>query len=462
MELVPSSRFGGASPTVQQASALHDIAATLQGVALSRDGRIATYELNVTNNSGATVGFLAYAASSKAAAPATYSTTLVPAFSSLAVTLDVTLPPRARADRVIFELRGENLRLSLDAAVPAKTGSSWRRALAAACGLIVVALAIAGSALKPHVVALAAPSSVVAGQPFGVAYASRGPANVSYTIETPDGLQVRSGTLDQRSDSFAAQVPVAPATQAYDVRVVAANRFGVDARQTRILAMPAAKTRVITAPAVARQQPAAPQATPSSVLTLAHDTVSGGKPIVAHFLAGAATGTARLIDQNGATRATALLRSDGSAILVAPVVPVDQEFRVAVQVQKGNYALESDAGVLVKANGRKTPAGSVPPAHANADPNSPFAIGSAPVHAGSPLPITVLRHERGLRIALTGPAGNEISAVNVPSAAHSVDLKIPRAARAEDDLLLATFTRGSAQETVVQPVHVMLADGTSK
>lgn len=245
MELVPSSRFNGASPVVQQASSLHDIAATLQGVALSRDGRIATYELNVTNNSGATVGFLAYAGSSNAAAPVTYSTTLVPAFSSLAVTLDVTLPPRARADRVIFELRGENLRLSLDAALPEKTGSFWRRALAAACGLSVVALAIAGSALKPHVVALAAPSSVVAGQPFAVAYASRGPANVSYTIETPDGLQVRSGTLDQRSDSFAAQVPVAATTQAYDVRVVAANRFGVDARQTRILAIPAAKTRVI-------------------------------------------------------------------------------------------------------------------------------------------------------------------------------------------------------------------------
>lgn len=82
MELVPSSRFGGTPPTLQQASALHDIAATLHGVALSRDGRIATYELNVTNNSGATVGFLAYAASAKAAAPNAYSTTLVPAFSS--------------------------------------------------------------------------------------------------------------------------------------------------------------------------------------------------------------------------------------------------------------------------------------------------------------------------------------------------------------------------------------------
>jgi hypothetical protein len=342
------------------------------------------------------------------------------------------------------------------------------------------------------VFALGAPETVRAGSPFSVAYALGHATDAEYSVETPDGMQVRRGKLEPGSGAFTLRLPTAALSSGYDVSILAHGRFGSDARTTHVVAL-----GTETKPA----GPPAPVARLDDV-ALENDSVKGGDPIAIDYRANSRTGSVRLIDELGTVRAEALLRSDGRSVIVAPYVDADQDFRVVIDVEHGpghaqaevpvrvlrslpDAVAQSDApranaapGVAVvtdqglqDAPSVSSPSGnssagtpSVSSAGASSDSagapsisspadNSPFAV--APVQAaGQSILVQIVRHEPDLHVALMGSSGTELVGQDVAADESSVVLAAPEHPPTGRMAIVATFTKGFGQETVVRPISL--------
>ncbi len=436
----------------------------MRAIALNAKTRCATYELMVANETSAPVATFAYAA--EAPQPGglmTWNAIVVPPFSAIAITVDVTVPRRGRAPRVVAELHGEEAQLTLDADPPSLHARGLaRRATLVASALFLLALggaSVAGT--KTQVFALGAPETVRAGAPFSVAYAVGHATDAEYTVETPDGMQVRRGKLEPGSGAFTLRLPAAPVSSGYDVSIFARGRFGSDTRTAHVVALGTEPARGRLAPAVRLDG-----------VALENDSVKGGDPIAIDYRTNSRTGSVRLIDELGTVRAEALLRSDGRSVLVAPYVDADQDFRVSIDVERGTGHAQAEVPVRVlrglpDAIGRSDPpragpaAGAlVPPGEAAADvaeatppDNSPFAV--APVQAsGRSIAVQIVRHEPDLHIALMGTSGTELEGVDVAPDQQSVVLPALEHLPTGRLAIVATFTKGFGQETVVRPIRL--------
>jgi hypothetical protein len=428
------------------------IASDLHAIGVDRKRKFATYELLVANETISPVAAFAYAVGAAANSMMSWSTITVPPFASIAVTLDVPLPRAGRKQRVVVELHAEDAHLTLDAEPP----SAVRRALSLrSLAVGAVALAATGGILaygfaQPRILALAAPKTVTAGKPFNVAYVLTDASNANYLIETPQGFQVRSGTLDHRTGSIAVTLPDASELHSYDLRVSASNRFGADSRITRIAALPAPPS---PPPAVA--MPKNGRLLPDVVLSSGE--ITGGQPIGVSYVAGA-NADVLLIDQTGKVVGKALLDSSGKTVIATPPVQVDQPFKVVVKAHEGNSTVESAASLVVKATRPdETPpldqsGAPAPQAGIAVEGDLPFAVASPVVKGGELLRVAIVQHEEGLRIALTTQAGSEVGASEVAVNQDSVAIRTPKVAKRTEFLIIATFRRGVSQETVVRPI----------
>jgi hypothetical protein len=457
---------------------LGEVAGALHAIALDEKTRCATYELLVANETPNPLATFAYASEApRIGNIITWNAIVVPPFSAIAITVDVTLPRRGSAPRVVAELHGEEAQLTLDADPPNRHARGLaRRATLLASALFLLALggaSVAGT--KTQVFALGAPETVRAGSPFSVAYALGHATDAEYSVETPDGMQVRRGKLEPGSGAFTLRLPTAPLSSGYDVSIMAHGRFGSDARTTHVVAL-GTETKPAGRPApVARLDDVA----------LENDSVKGGEPIAVDYRANSRTGSVRLIDELGTVRAEALLRSDGRSVLVAPYVDADQDFRVVIDVEHGpghaqaevpvrvlrslpDSIAQSDAprtsaptGVPVVVGENAQPGGPAtqtaqgapgnsPTVDASAD-NAPFAV--APVQAaGQSIVVAIVRHEPDLHVALMGSSGTELVGQDVAADETSVVLAAPEHPPTGRMAIVATFTKGFGQETVIRPI----------
>jgi hypothetical protein len=447
---------------------LGEIAGALHAVALDEKTRCATYELLVANETPAPLATFAYASEApRLGNLITWNAIVVPPFSAIAITVDVTVPRRGRAPRVVAELHGEEAQLTLDADPPNRHARGLaRRATLAASAVFLLALggaSIAGT--KTQVLALGAPETVRAGSPFSVAYALGHATDAEYRIETPDGMQVRRGKLEPGSGAFTVRLPTAPVSSGYDVNILAHGRFGSDERTTHVVALGTDTKPNHPAP-VARL----------NAVALENDSVKGGDPIAVDYQTNSRTGSVRLIDEQGTVRAEALLRSDGRSVLVAPYVDADQDFRVVIDAERGTGHAEAEVPVRVlrslpdsvgsadaprpgavpaiapvgagaaSAGAADAPAGAAIPSD-----NAPFTV--APVQAaGQSITVTILRHEPDLHIALMGSSGTELVGQDVAPDEASIVLAAPDHPPTGRLAIVATFTKGFGQETVVRPI----------
>jgi hypothetical protein len=430
----------------------------LRSIAVDRRRRLATYELLVANETISPVAAFAYAVGTSTSMMS-WSTITVAPFASVAVTLDVPLPRNRRKQRVVVELHAEDAHLTLDAETPVPPRSLRVKALALAGAVAapLVAAAVIGYALaQPRILALGTPKAVIAGRPFNLAYALAGVSGGNYTIETPQGFQVRRGVLDRRSGSVALNLPDSDELRAYDVHVTVANRFGSDSRIARITALPP--------PATPPPLPTpGPGANSLPDIALSSPSVSGGQPVgVSYPLGGAAAADVVLMDQAGKVAGKALLDQSGRAVLLTPAVAADQTFKVEIHAHEGNSTVDSSAPLIVKAGrpddfaaspdqGTSVP----PPAGIAVEGDLPFALASPVVRSGDLIRIAVVRHEDGLRIALTTVAGSEIAATDVAPSQDSIALRAPKVPAKAEYLIVATFRRGVSQETVVRPITLV-------
>jgi len=435
-----------------------DVAADFQPTGAG-DDRHATYELLVSNETAAPLATFAYALDEPGnRRQMTWNAIVVPPFSAIAIEIDVAIPRRRRMPRVVAEVFANEAQLTLDAPPPLARRLARRFTAAISTGLLLALGAGAFAATRPRVMALAAPDSVPAGTSFSVAYALAATTDGHYTVETPDGLQIRRGSLRGGAGAFTVALPERPLASGYDVRVWADGRFGGTDRTTHVLAQ-ARPSR--PAPAVRPQQAVAPVRLGS--LTLQREIVHGGESIVVTYPATANAGVVRLIDGLGTVRAEALLSHRGESILVAPHVEADQDFRIVATVERGRGRDEVTAPVtILHAPPRRGVTG--PASVALAAPGTPDmpaadgATGVAPIAVdpvqlrGRGIVVRIDRYERKLHVALMGTSTEEIVGANVGPSDRMVVLTPPSEIAQARYEIVATYATGLGQETLIRPI----------
>ncbi len=431
-----------------------DVAAALRPTGSNGTPRRATYELLVANDTPAPLATFTYAVAAPGSrSPITWNAIVVPPFSAIAIEIDIAIPRRCRMPHVVTELVGEQAQLTVDAP-PERNARAFPRSFtlgAAALALVAIgAGSIAQS--RPRVLALAAPPAVRAGTPFSVAYAFAGAVGGQYVVETPDGLQVRRGSLPDGAGAFTVALPTTVHSSGYDVRVWARGRFGSDERTTHVVIVAGRAARAATP----RRE--VPRALRLGALALERDVVRGGESIVVAYRASDDRGIVRLIDGLGTVRAEALLTPRGRSILAAPHVDTDQDFRIVATAERGTARDEESVPVTILHAVKptapppvlRTPAPAVAVV-AVAKTAAPIAVAREQV-AGRGIVVRIDRYEKNLHVALLGASSEEIVGSDVAPGESSVVLTPSGvSARARYDVV-ATYTTGFGQETLVRPI----------
>jgi hypothetical protein len=309
-----------------------EIAGDVRLLERSDRDRTATYEVLVSNGTLGPLAAFAYAVEAgrgpgRGPGRMTWNAIVVPPLSAIAVEIEIAIPRRGRAPRVVAEVHAEDAQLTLDSAPalarfsPAKirTFAAGAVALVLACGTLV---GVAGA--RPRVAALAAPPAIAPGSEISVAYALANASGGEYTIEEPNGLQVRRGTVRPGSGAFTVALPENPPAGGYDLHLFAHGRLGSDERSTHLALLPPPSDDSHARPGVRIAK-----------LSLGSDTVMAGTPIIVAYRTAAHTGSVRLIDEYGTVRAEALLSRSGTSILAAPLVDADQDLRIVVTTERG-------------------------------------------------------------------------------------------------------------------------------
>ncbi len=438
----------------------------------------ATYELLISNQTGLPLAAFAYGVGRPTAAGRLrWNTITVPALTSVAVPIGIDLPKRGSLRRVVAELHTDCAQLVVDAPPPRRglPAAVWRSGLAMA-GVLLAALGATGYAYeRPRVTALAAPAHVRAGQAFDVAY-SFGPgiSHASYSVAGADGRDVAHGTANPHGGDLSLTLPARDGNERYDVRVQGDGPLGSAARSAGVVAM---------VPVPVYHAPVAAPTVRLDAVSLEHDVVQGGRPIVVHVDSNATVGTVKLLDQDGTERAAALLGPNGSTILIAPFVDSDQDFRVVIDARRGTAAAEKQLPVRIarqdamippvdgpapQADGTfpqtqsgiaGAPAGSqAAPAGAHSESvvagGDPISLPKTVYRNGEPVIVNVSRSVANLRVLMLDGSGQAVQAVDVAPDETQVALTPPPVSTDSHFTIVASYSRGPSEESIIHSVLV--------
>ncbi len=490
---------GGTSLTLPSG----EIVGELRPVSLD-PGHSATYELAVANGTPMPLATFAYAALRPNGARVFWSSAMVPPESTISIPIEIPIRTQHWPERVVAELHTGSAHLTIDAGPPpGRTGGPALAQVAALClaTLLVVLGTIGYFCERPQIGALAAPDAVEGGKPFSVAYALTGASNAQYSIDSPSGKEVSNGILSAKDGSFTIALPADRTALGYDVHVIARNALGSDSRATHIVALPV------------DTQSGDVKLTAS----LRRSTVNSGDQVVVNYSTSATDGSIELVDQQGTVHAETLLNPGGSSILIAPTVDRGQDYRIVLRATRGNSTREkllslrikpgtpapaiALGGALVPAidgippptvpapaptvlptgiepNAANAQSAPNPPAAANApgtltvapnDSNAqiinippqentpvsePFSLSSKTINSGATFAVKILHDERQMHVALMDMTGDEITGADVARGQRTVSLTAPHVPKPDKYLVVATFTDGFGQETVVRPLTI--------
>jgi hypothetical protein len=228
-------------------------------------------------------------------------------------------------------------------------------------------------------------------------------------------------------------------------------------------------SRAQAEPLAAAMAPPAQRGTLIAAASLEKPIVPAGQPIIVNYRVADPTGDVRLIDDRGTVRATALLTSGGSSILLAPQVNVEEDFRVAIDVEAGTRREESELPVRVEAAraeaGRlelasaSEPGQMAPPTIAEersaVRSGRPFVLSQRSVVSGKSLWLTVVRHVSDMRATMLDQDGNEVTSVNIDRKANRVELKTPPGLFPELYTVDVSYIDAAGQEHAVTPITIL-------
>jgi hypothetical protein len=371
-------------------------------------------------------------------------------FSAIAMQIPVRVQDFGSFERAVAEIAGEDVHYVVEAAAPPQRSRRPIFIVALAAALIFGALAIAGASafagMMPRIAAFAVPPMALTGTTVAAEYDALGVGTIAYQVLAPDGHRVAGGTLADRSGSIPIALAPSSDSGAYTLQMTMQGLFG-SAKEIRVLNAVPPKMRggariadIAVNPVVAKP----------------------GQAVNVGYAASGDGGYVRLVGSDGTIWAQKPFSPQGMTQFTVPTVDTTREMRVVLHVTKGRSAAESSAGLLVAttaaAKGTDTPqtvAGDDNPSAATDESdNGTFEVLTRTVQSGGAIHVRILSPRNGMRIALTDTQSREVTGVNVGADAETVTLKAPSVTVAARYTVVANFTDGFGQESIVQPVIV--------
>ncbi|MGZ3563003.1 MAG: hypothetical protein ACXVAS_14305 [Vulcanimicrobiaceae bacterium] len=417
--------------------------------------KMAAYSLQIMNNSNSPLLCRIWAVSRSGAAELAYPLAIeVAPFSVKSTNIPVRMDEFESFERAVAELVGDGVHCTVEAAVPVTKKKRGFYPMIAAAGFVTALGVLATTAFgmsMPRISALAAPPTASTGTTVEAEYSASGLGRLSYVIAAPDGRRVQEGTLDERSGSIPIAIPASEDPGAYTLQVTMQGPLGIDKEVRVVNSVPPkvidrsnAQIRDISvSPVVAR---------PGQTIRIADDAAGNG-------------GYVRLVGADGAVWAQKPFSHEGTTEFAVPAVPSSRQMRVLLRVTKGQSAAETSAGLIVAAAEQQSPAAKPAPstqAYSEAKPdsaadgyaNGTFQVETASVKSGGTIHVRILSPRNGMRLALTDTQSREITGVNVGVDQEMVALRAPNAQTATRYIVVASFTDGFGQESIVQPIIV--------
>jgi hypothetical protein len=291
------------------------------------------------------------------------------------------------------------------------------------------------------------PPQTLAGTMVSADYDASGAGRLSYTVTAPDGRRLQGGELADRSGSLRVAIPASNDPGAYTLQMVLAGPLGT-AKETRVL-----NTLAVRGPGSAQIQDV--NVTPA--------VAKPGQKIDVSYAAAGDGGYVRLLSADGTIWAQEPFSHAGQTQLVVPSVPSLREMRVLVHVNRGRSVAQSMAGIAVAGLVTRTDAdvaiagddeNGAAAAGASANENGTFEVLTPTVKSGGTIRIRIISPRNGMRIALNDSQSHEVTGLNVGAEADVVTLGAPAVTIPTRYTVVASFTDGFGEESVVQPVTV--------
>jgi len=448
-EIVSSAQFGSGSAVQTLAGSVSAFFALAE---FDRRRGVATYALRVVNRTSCAVICRTWVVTRSGDALLAYPALFeVAPLSSGATRVPLWLRDFGSFDRAITEVVGDGVRCIVEAPAPARRnrkGVYGAAASIAAAALIFSAGAVALiHATMPRISAFAVPPEAIAGTTVRAEYDAAGAGKLSYSVIAPDGRRVQGGSLG----NFSGSIPVAIASSndpgAYTLRMTITGPLGA-ATETRVLNTIAAKI---------------PAAAQIDSIAVTPAVAKPGETVAVDYAAAGDSGYVRLQGTDGTIWQQRPFSHAGHTAFVIPPLKSLGEMRVVLHVTKGRTAAESMAGLAVLADqdsaiGASSPiAGDDNPASsgaANADENGTFEVLTPNVQSGGSIRVRIISPRSGMRVALTDLQSHEISGVDIGPETSAVSLRAPVVTEATRYTVVASFTDGFGQESVVAPVTI--------
>jgi hypothetical protein len=413
----------------------------------------ATYALRVVNRSRSALVCRTWVITGKGEAVVAYPVLFeIKPFSTTAT--EIPLWPRDfdSFDRAVAEVAGEGVHCIVEATAPVAKAPRRSYAIAAAAsvavGLFAIVLAAVLRGQVPRIAAFAVPPMALTGTTIEAEYGVFGIGKLSYIVTAPDGRRLQGGPLTDRSGSIPVAIPAANDPGAYTLAMMMDGPLGT-AKEVRVLnAIP---------PRVAGSA----QITDISINPV---VAKPGQAVTVAYAASGDSGYVRLLDDNGTVWAQKPFTRDGQTEFVVPPLGNGREMRVLLHVVKGRSAAESTAGLVIASSSNVAlndaaqvdgdDSSGVAAGVDDSGANGTFALAVRRVHSGQPISVRILSPRNGMRISLTDPQSGEVSGVDVGAQSETVTLQAPAVSQPTHYTVVANFTDGFGQESVVEPITV--------
>ncbi len=350
-------------------------------------------------------------------------------------------------ERAIAEVAGDGVHCIVEAPAPPRVRPQRRYAAGGAvlAGFLALALVFgAWHAAVPRIGAFVIPPEALAGTTVQAEYGVSGSGRLSYAVTAPDGKTVQAGGLGDRSGSIPIAIPTVDTPGAYAIRMQLAGPLGT-ASETRILTAIPQRGRSVAQIQAVSVKPAA--AKPGETISVAYAAAGDG-------------GYVRLLGTDGTVWAQRPFSHSGQAKFVVPSVPNLHEMRVVLHVTQGRSSAQTMAGLAVLGDDTAIDAPIAgddnPNSSANTigDANGTFQVIARSVKGGTPIRIRILSPRNGMRIVLTDPQSREVASADVGAESDVVTLPAPHVTVPTRYTVVAAFTDGFGQESIVQPITI--------
>lgn len=416
---------------------------------------VATYALRVVNRTKSALVCRTWVITSNGEAVLAYPALFeIEPYSTSATQVPVWPKDFGAFDRAVAEVVGNGVHCLVEAAAPVLRKPTRTYALVAgtslAAGTIALISALALRGAVPRIAAFAVPPQALAGTTVQAEYSAFGSGRLSYIVTAPDGRRIQGGPLDDRSGSIFVAIPPGSSPGAYVLRMAMDGPLG----STN-------ETRVINA------VPSTTQAASIADINVHPLVAKPGQRVSVAYSAAADGGYVRLVDSEGTIWAQAPFSRDGTTNLAVPPISGAREMHVLLHVTKGRSAAQSVAGFLIAAmptarlaaSGQQIVGDDDPTlgaANDNAsDANGTFAVATRTVRGGGAISVRILSPRNGMHIGLTDGQSHEITGTDVGADADVITLRAPAVSVATRYTVVASFTDGFGQESIVQPITIL-------